>query len=468
MRTDAVYGITRKESRRQAARLTFDRVCDTLTARCIGKTKGMDVNKYFTKTTRQYFTAGGAAAVSALMFLSACSREPMATTVARGNEAVKSGDFRTAVKAFRRAAKQNPDSPELLYNLGMAEYGAGMYSRAAKSLQKSGETASDGSYAAWEALAAVRMAQGKNEAAMKAYETAILSAGRTPGILAGMAALELREKKPEAALSLLSEAFGQTMTEPVVLYNMACVFRDGFKDLPAAKAYFLRFQQFCPPSDKEHAEKADKALDAMSDIEPATSRRAAELIKQSESETTPAASLLPAEQAIKEDPWSPDAIWTCANASITANNKERAAKLFSFFQSNFPADPRAARISGGSLSKPVRTDYDTARKALAESRWTEAVSSFKRAVNGAEKSNPQAWIEYSDALRGAGDNRGALNASSRAAELAPKNADALYRLGYFYLILGENSKAKSAWKRYLPVASASSQRDWVANWIREN
>lgn len=398
--------------------------------------------------------------------LAGCSREPLALSVAKGQEALRNGEYEQAAKHLRRAARSNSDSAVLQFNLGMAELEAGHLPKAAAAFSRAAALTADGNTDALEALARVRHLQHRWDDANAAYEQAIQKAGRRPRLLAAMAATELANQRGEAAIGLLAEALAQDPEEPAALYNMACVQRDAFSDPAAAVAYFNRFLEVTPASEAPMRAKATTALDLLGGVRPATSARAESLIVKSRQATVPAEAAVAAEQAAHEDPLSADAAWNLAIVMETkVQDTGRAALAYATFAKRFPEDSRVTRIPPLLRSAVAGDSLAAARAAVAAGSWSAAVAAYRNVLSVDPKA-VGVWLELSDAARSANDGTLAVDAASKALELKAEDPEALYRLGYLHHQKGLKQKSIEYYRRYLKVAPSGPQKDAIQKWLR--
>ena len=80
----------------------------------------------------------------ALLMLSVGARADYIDAVDKGNEALNTGDYKTALEQYHIAETDIPNSPELNYNMGLALYEQGSYDEATDRFTKATESESSG------------------------------------------------------------------------------------------------------------------------------------------------------------------------------------------------------------------------------------------------------------------------------------------------------------------------------------
>lgn len=80
----------------------------------------------------------------ALLLLSIGAKADYIDAVDKGNEALSTGDFKTALEQYHVAETDIPNSPELNYNMGLALYDQGSYEEATDRFNKALESQSSG------------------------------------------------------------------------------------------------------------------------------------------------------------------------------------------------------------------------------------------------------------------------------------------------------------------------------------
>jgi tetratricopeptide (TPR) repeat protein len=396
-----------------------------------------------------------------------CSREPAAARIAKGQQALREGRYREAADHLRRAARSKPESMVLHYNLGMAELERGRLGQAADAFSQAAELTTDGATDALEGLARARQLQERWDAASLAYERAVKQAGRLPRLLAGMAAIELKNGRGELALSLLTEALAQNPNEPTSLYNMACLQRDAFQDPAAAAAYFARFLEAAPESEAAARDRAGQALTALGDVRGATSLRAENLIVRSRQAATADESVALAERAVAEDPLSADALWNLCGVLVKhGGEKERALRAYAKFARLFPSDGRTARIPAGYQPVSPERALAAAKAAVSAAKWPAAVAAFQQ-VLAVDDRSPEVWLDLSAAAQNVPDLDTALDAASKALSLRPGYPEATYRLGLIQYQLGRRDAAIEHIRRYLELIPDGPHKTAVAKFLKD-
>lgn len=405
--------------------------------------------------------------VAVASLLAGCAREPVEVQIAKGQQALRNGQYREAAEWLHQAARAKPESVVLHYNLGMAELESGRLTKAADAFTRAAALTTDGATDALEGLARTRQLQLRWEEAGSAYEQAMAEAGRLPRLLAGMAAIELKNGRGEQALILLTESLTQDPDEPTSLYNMACVQRDAFGDKPAAAAYFGRFLEVLPSSEQPARTKAEESLAALGDVRAATSLRAENLIMRSRQATSTYEAVALAEQAVAGDPLSADALWNLASLlTKQGTDRERALREYARFARRFPSDSRKERIPTGYQPMSTERALATARAAATASKWSTAVAAFQQAV-AADDRVPDVWLELCVAAQNVPDLTTALDAASKALSLRPDHPDALYHLGTVHYRLGHREPAIENIRRYLQLVPESAHKATVAKWLKD-
>jgi tetratricopeptide (TPR) repeat protein len=396
-----------------------------------------------------------------------CAREPVATLIAKGQEALREGRFEEAAGHLRRAARAKSDSVVLQYNLGMAELESARLADAAKAFTRAAELTTDGSTDALEGLARARQLQGRWDEARTAYEEATRKAGRLPRLLAGMAASELKAGNGEAALALLSEALSQDIDDPASLYNMACLQRDVFGDSGAAASYFGRFLAVTPDSEDAARDRASQAIAALRDGRPATSARSEALILRSRQAATGAEAIRFAAQASEEDPISADALWNLGGILAKHGaDRDRTVRTYAQFVRLFPDDARKARIPAAFQPVQAERALASARASADAGRWAAAVAAYRQAL-AVDDRDPEAWLALSRAAQHVPDLETSLSAASKALALRPNYPDAVYQLGTVQHLLGRKDAAVENIRRYLQLIPDGAHKDAVAKWLRQ-
>ncbi|MCL1857034.1 MAG: tetratricopeptide repeat protein [Kiritimatiellaeota bacterium] len=406
-------------------------------------------------------------AVAAL--LAGCSREPEAVTFARYNEAVAKQDFATAARCMRKISATRPDSALTFYNLGIAELETEAYKRAAAAFEEAARLTTDGSTDALEALARVRMLQGRYDEANRAYEEAMALAGRTARILAGSAAVELRQDQAALALVLLKEALAVNVDEPVALFNMGILLKGALQDKSGARKYFEQFLKRAPESDVTARKKAEAIVKELAS-EPLewTSARAGVLLLEAGQTQDKAAKVRKAEEAVQEDPLSAEAWWALAGyLAAEGRDTARTMQVYTRFATRFANNPNVAKIPPEYRATGTSVTLNAVRAAAQSKKWKEAYEGFGRYLTANPHAPAEVWVEYCIAAQETKNLDIAQKAAERALAVQKDYPLALYHLGYVQIQRGNKAEGEKTFRRYLDTLPDGSTKRDLETWLKQ-
>ncbi len=118
-------------------------------------------------------------------------------------------------------------------------------------------------------------------------------------------------------------------------------------------------------------------------------------------------------------------------------------------------------VGGGPAPAPVaprsaEAEYNKGLQAKAMKRFSEAITSFRRAVEF-RPNFAEAWNELGFALRQTGQYGEALNAYDQALRLRPNFPEALEYLGEAYVKLGRLDDARAILARLSPLDTSRAR-----------
>lgn len=341
-------------------------------------------------------------------FLTGCGKCARKRTVDQGLKALEEGNYARAVLLLTELAKQYPENPTVICNLGIACWKGGD-SPTAEQYLKTAVKLAPLDYRPHEFLGLVLADRGKTDEAIKALSNAEAINRLLPRIPCAIAAIEIREGRQREAFGRLMKVLDQHGDYPPALYNLAVLYRDELKNKEYAARFFTRFINAAPDD--------PRAAIAHEFLQPPVSTKnvSAELVEKARAAMKRKANYAAREflkQALSEDPKNVDALWEMAvlHDKIDADSDTVLTWYEQFLKLN-PNDPRAAealrRVE--TLKRPPQETVDLPDNATAEQLCKEGYRRYEKE-----------------------DIKGAIEYYRRALAKDGKHLKSLYNLGVAY------------------------------------
>lgn len=412
-----------------------------------------------------------------LLFLTACGPDAAKFDdyVTAGQEALRSGDWKSACENLDCAARLHPEDGRLQYNLGQAYFLAGRLQPAARAFRNASASLQDENAAvdALLALARVRADQRRWPDAMDALATAQNCASdvRRPDILAAQSGLEFRQNFGEAARRHAAEALDLRPDHPVALYNLGCVQLYCYGEKPAAMRAFARyFKLYSATADEEIKSQFEIHFKHLQGVREGPSVSAQKRIQLSNEAASPVEAMNLALIATQEDPLEGDVWRNYAEKCAAAGKQDEARRALRRFTRLSPKSPLLSAIPADCLASAADRAVANASIALSSAKpnYAAAKNQYLKALE-IDPENVNAYIGLECVNNATKDYVGALDAALHANALRPDQPDLLFRIGC-YLAGDPNRRddASAYFRRFLQYGDADSAqaeeaREWLKN-----
>jgi len=342
--------------------------------------------------------------------LSKLNEDIGATTAARANQLLESGDARGAADLYREALKSDPESARTYYNLSLALQALNDVSGEREALKKSIEL--DGNLAsARDRMGVLYLAEGQSDRAAAEFEAAIAADPQAPGPMYNLGFLYATQGRNDAAEKWFRES---TENDPSYF--------EAYLMLATVIAAQGRFGEAQNPAEVavKLAPKNTRALTMLGMIRTRLGRGddALPLFRE----------------VVALEPAQSEAHLNLGIALADTLDVEAAIREFAEAVRLAPEDPAAHFNLGRALYDGQR--YDEARKEL------------KRTVQ-LDTRNGSALYLMALIERQSGDPADATQLLKRVVSMEPSNADAHFQLGRCFKELGQDGLAIAEWRTTL-------------------
>ena len=353
-----------------------------------------------------------------------------------GQEALRTGDAKSAADQFARAARATGDNGALQYDLGQAEFRNGNLKAAARAFENAAALLNgDDAVDALLALARVRVDQRRWKDATDALQRArgYASAAREADILAALGGVEFRQGLGDAARKNLAEALFRNIDHPLALYNLGCVFLYHYQDKPAALRAFKRYLAVAPV-DEEANRRLERHIAALEGAVEGTSAAAAETIRRSRGTSSAAEAASIATTAAQEDPLSPEALLNYAQLMFalgTPDATEKARQAWVRLAHLAPTHPALAQAPAQFRIRSTAPLLEKAAIALSSGNRAAAKTHYREACT-VDPLCYDAWMGLVSVHHADGNFAAAAEAMEQANLVRPNRPDNLLYLGSCY------------------------------------
>lgn len=416
-----------------------------------------------------------------------------------------------AYKLLRRAARLAPEDPSIQTNLGIAAWRTGRYRVAVKAFRRAADNTAHFSppeIRPLELLSDLYMHMREYSMARDTLDEAYQRIPHSPRVLCRIAALEISTGQAAMAEPLLREALARDPAYLPALYNLGILLRDRLNrheegvtvlqryveqagDTPRARRVAGKLAE---DDDKTHHLPTHEQLPEDSINQLIGARQA--II---DSDIDQAVVLF--RNVIKAHPQHPDPLWELYIIyERLIQDARRAEGLKKIFTREFGNDPRTG-MSSHQLETAVQQEFTRAMDFHREGRLVEAITAYDRvlrlnpanaeaaynmglalrsqqqyaaavaAFNRAlmwQRDRPDTYYMLALALREAQQQEEAVNALNTALEINPDYARAHYLIGLIKSDSGDKTATRRHFQRFLDLAPQDPAAQNVAAWLRDN
>ncbi len=330
-----------------------------------------------------------------------------------GIDALERGDTASAVSEFEQSIAHRADDPDAHINLGVALLGQGHADRALAEFQTVAKYTPDDVDLHLN-LAETYRALGRSQAARTEYEWVLKRDPDKVAALSGYGRLLMDSGSMDAAHGQFVKALGGDPGHAPTMFHMGWLYLDTARPTEATH-YFLRGLQSAPKSAYGRLGLAEaygvRGMDA-------------EALREYQ-------------KVYAADSTNIDAMIGIGQAQIRGGNYATAEHILEKALAHSPDNPLV-------LTR-------LADAYFARDRSTEAAAYYRRAIQ-IDEDNADAYLGLGKVLEANGDLDAAEEALQSALLHAPKNAEAMYRLGTVYLGKNEKTRARAYFEMAMDAA----------------